>query len=158
MVTGSYTRTRERSKGTMSSAIADQAGQTPAPHEEKPSDIVLARENRVAQGVAAVGFAVGLARRTPALKGHRMRSRKVNAQLAPALMSLAATNQQLLGLVGSRRNIMWRVVPLGIAAAGVAYLTADEDGRAAMLEQGQALAEQAGGLITGSGILDKLFK
>ena len=87
-----------------------------------------------------------------------MRSRKFNAQLAPALMSLAATNQQLLGLVGSRRNIMWRVVPLGIAAAGVAYLTADEDGRAAMLEQGQALAEQAGGLITGSGVLDKLFK
>jgi len=87
-----------------------------------------------------------------------MRSRKINAQLAPALMSLAATNQQLLGLVGSRRNIMWRVVPLGIAAAGVAYLTADEEQRAAMLEQGQALAEQAGGLISSSGVLDKVFK
>jgi len=142
----------------MNPLIAEQAGTTPAPHEAEPSDIVLARENRVAQAVAAVGFAAGLARRTPALKGHRMRSRNINAQLAPALMSLAATNQQLLGLVGSRRNIMWRVVPLGIAAAGVAYLTADEEQRAAMLEQGQALAEQAGGLLTSSGVLDKLFK
>jgi len=142
----------------MSSAISEQGADTPVPHEAKPSDIVLAREQRVAQGAAAVGFAVGFARRTPALKGHRMRSRKINAQLAPALMSLAATNQQLLGLVGSRRSIMWRVVPLGLAAAGVAYLTADEEQRAAMLQQGQALAEQAGGLLTNSGVLDKLFK
>lgn len=143
---------------TMTSTTSDHGEGTPAPRKAHPSDIVLARENRVAQGVAAVGFAVGFARRTPALKGHRMRSRKINAQLAPALMSLAATNQQLLGLVGSRRSVMWRVIPLGIAAAGVAYLTADEEQRAAMLEQGQALAEQAGGIITGSGVLDKLFK
>lgn len=79
-------------------------------------------------------------------------------QLAPAMMSLAATNQQLLGLVGSRRSVLWRVLPLGIAAAGVAYLTADEEQRQSMLEQGQALAEQAGGLLTSSGVLDKLFK
>ncbi|MDQ3678843.1 MAG: hypothetical protein M3401_18940 [Actinomycetota bacterium] len=79
-------------------------------------------------------------------------------QLAPAMMSLAATNQQLLGLVGSRRNILWRAVPLGIAVAGVAYLTAEEEQRAAMLEQGQALLEQAGGLVTSSGVLDKLFE
>ena len=142
----------------MSSTDSDTTDDTPVPHEAKPSDIVLAREDRVARSVAAVGFAVGLARRTPALKGHRMRSRKINAQLAPALMSLAATNQQLLGLVGSRRSVLWRVVPLGVAAAGVAFLTADEEQRAAILEQGQALAEQAGGLITSSGVLDKLFK
>ena len=142
----------------MSSTDLDTTDDTPVPHEAKPSDIVLAREDRVARSVAAVGFAVGLARRTPALKGHRMRSRKINAQLAPALMSLAATNQQLLGLVGSRRSVLWRVVPLGVAAAGVAFLTADEEQRAAILEQGQALAEQAGGLLTSSGVLDKLFK
>lgn len=142
----------------MKSAISEQTGVTPAPHEAQPSDMVLAREHRVAQGVAAVGFAVGMARRTPALKGHRMRSRKTNAQLAPALMSLAATNQQLLGLVGSRHSVMWRIIPLGIAAAGVAFLTADEEQRASILEQGQALAEQAGGMLTSSGVLDKLFK
>jgi len=79
-------------------------------------------------------------------------------QLAPAMMSLAATNQQLLGLVGLRRSVLWRAIPLGIAAAGVAYLTADEEQRQAMLAQGQALAEQAGGLLTSSGVLDKLFK
>jgi len=140
----------------MNSEISDPGTDTPVPHEATSSDIVAARQMRVAQGAAAFGFVAGL-RHTEAWKGSHMRSRKLN-QLAPAMMSLAATNQQLLGLVGSRRSILWRVVPLGIAAAGVAYLTADEDGRAAMLEQGQALAEQAGGLLTNSGVLDKLFK
>jgi hypothetical protein len=136
---------------------SDHGANTPVPHEATSSDIVATRETRVAQGAVALGFAVGLGRRTPAWKGSHMRSRRMN-QLAPAMMSLAATNQQLLGLVGSRRSILWRALPLGIAAAGVAYLTADEEQRAAMLEQGQALAEQAGGLLTNSGVLDKLFK
>jgi len=136
--------------------MSDHAANTPVPHEATSSDIVAARDTRVAQGAAALGFAVGL-RHTPAWKGSHMRSRRMN-QLAPAMMSLAATNQQLLGLVGSRRSILWRALPLGIAAAGVAYLTADEEGREALLAQGQALAEQAGGLLTSSGVLDKLFK
>lgn len=140
----------------MHSEISDQGASTPVPHEASSSDIVAARQMRVAQGAAALGFVAGL-RHTPAWKGSHMRSRRMN-QLAPAMMSLAATNQQLLGLVGSRHSILWRVVPLGIAAAGVAYLTADEEQRQAMLEQGQALAEQAGGLLTSSGVLDKLFK
>jgi hypothetical protein len=140
----------------MTSELSEQHADTPVPHEATASDIVAARQMRVAQGAAAVAFVAGL-RHTPAWKGSHMRSRRMN-QLAPAMMSLAATNQQLLGLVGSRRSILWRALPLGIAAAGVAYLTADEDGRAAMLQQGQALAEQAGGLLTGSGVLDKLFK
>src|SRR5215218_7001105 len=53
--------------------------------------------------------AMGLSARTPGVKGRHMSNRKLNAQLAPAMLSLAATNQQLLGLVGSRRNILWRV-------------------------------------------------
>ena len=96
--------------------------------------------------------------RTPALKGKRMRNRKLDAQLAPAMMSLAATNQQLLGLVGSRRNILWRVVPLGIAAAGFRYMTAEPDEREAMLEQAQALLSQGQAMLESSGVLEKVFK
>ncbi|MGI8730809.1 MAG: hypothetical protein ACR2LK_12620 [Solirubrobacteraceae bacterium] len=110
---------------------------------------------------AAAGLplrAVGIGPRTPALKGRRMRKSKLNAQLAPAMMSLAATNQQLLGLVGSRRNIMWRVVPLGIAAAGFRYMTAEPDERQAMVEQAQALAAQGQAMLESSGVLEKVFK
>lgn len=109
---------------------------------------------------AAVGMplrAVGLGRRTPALKGMRMRNRKLNAQLAPAMYSLAATNSQLLGLVGHRRPAL-ALAKLGIAAAGVAYLTADEAGRKAMLDQATGLLEQGAGLLGSSGLLDKVFK
>jgi len=141
----------------MSPASSGHGAGTPVRHEATSSDIVATREMRVAQRAAALGFAVGMGRRTPAWKGSHMRSRRMN-QLAPAMMSLAATNQQLLGLVGLRRSVLWRAIPLGIAAAGVAYLTADEEQRQAMLAQGQALAEQAGGLLTSSGVLDKLFK
>lgn len=109
---------------------------------------------------AAVGMplrAVGLGRRTPALKGMRMRNSKRNAQLAPAMYSLAATNAQLLGLVGHRRPML-ALAKLGVVAAGVAYVTADEAGRKAMLDQASSLLEQGGNLLSSSGLLDKLIK
>ena len=102
--------------------------------------------------------AMGLRAHTPVLKGRHMSNRKLNAQLAPAMMSLAATNQQLLGLVGSRRNILWRVVPLGIAAAGFRYVTAEPDEREAMLEQAQALLAQGQAMLESSGVMEKVFK
>jgi hypothetical protein len=82
----------------------------------------------------------------------------MNAQLAPAMMSLAATNQQLLGLVGSRRNIMWRIVPLGVAAAGFRYMTAEPDERQQMVDQAQALLSQGQAMLESSGVLEKVFK
>ena len=101
--------------------------------------------------------AVGFGRRRPALKGMGMTNRKINAQLAPAMYSLASTNAQLLGLVGTRRPL-WTVAKFGVAAAGVAYLTADEDGRKAMLEQVTGLIEQGGNVLASSGVLDRFFK
>jgi len=135
--------------------------------------IVSAREAGRNRAAVTVGFiagggigatvglplrAIGIGSRTPAWKGKRMRNSKLNAQLAPAMMSLAATNQQLLGLVGSRRNIMWRIVPLGIAAAGFRYMTAEPDERQAMLDQAQALAAQGQAMLESSGVLEKVFK
>jgi hypothetical protein len=135
--------------------------------------VVTVREDVLTKAAAAVGFvagaggvgaaiglplrAVGLGRRTPALKGTRMRNRKLNAQLAPAMYSLAATNAQLLGLVGHRRP-MFALAKLGIAAAGVAYLTADEDQRKAILDQVTGLIEQGGNALADTGLLDKVFK
>ena len=135
--------------------------------------MVTVREDVLTKAAAAIGFvagaggvgaalglplrAVGLGSRTPALKGTRMRNRKVNAQLAPAMYSLAATNAQLLGLVGSRRPLL-SLAKFGVVAAGVAYLTADEAGKKAMLDQATALVEQGGNLLAGSGMLDKVFK
>lgn len=135
--------------------------------------MVTVREDVLASAAVAVGFvagaggvgaalgmplrAIGLGRRTPVLKGMRMRNRKLNAQLAPAMYSLAATNSQLLGLVGSRHPMM-NLAKLGIAAAGVAYLTADEDTRKQVLDQASGLLQQAGGVIESSGLLDKVFK
>lgn len=142
------------------------------PTAGKPG-MVTVREDVLASAAVAIGFvagaggvgaavgmpfrAIGLGRRTPALKGMRMRNRKLNAQLAPAMYSLAATNSQLLGLVGARHPIM-NLAKLGIAAAGVAYLTADEDTRKQMLDQASGLLEQGAGVITNSGLLDKVFK
>jgi hypothetical protein len=136
-------------------------------------DVVTVREDVLTKAAAAIGFvagaggvgaalglplrAVGLGSRTPALKGTRMRNRKVNAQLAPAMYSLAATNAQLLGLVGSRRPLL-SLAKFGVVAAGVAYLTADEAGRKAMVDQATALVEQGGNLLAGSGVLEKVFK
>jgi len=86
-----------------------------------------------------------------------MRNRKVNAQLAPAMYSLAATNAQLLGLVGHRRP-MFALAKFGIAAAGVAFLTADEAQRKALLDQAGAILEQGGNALASTGLLDKVFK
>ncbi len=153
-----------------------QAPSTPVaplvPTAGKPG-MVTVREDVLASAAVAVGFvagaggvgaavgmplrAIGLGRRTPALKGMRMRNRKLNAQLAPAMYSLAATNSQLLGLVGTRRP-MFALAKLGIAAAGVAYLTADEDTRKQMLDQASGLLEQGANVLTSSGLLDKVFK
>ena len=108
---------------------------------------------------AAVGLplrAIGLGRRTPTLKGTRMRNRKLNAQLAPAMYSLAATNAQLLGLVGSRHPLL-QLAKLGVAAAGVAYLTADEATRKQMLDQATGLLEQGANALTCSGLIVKVF-
>jgi hypothetical protein len=140
----------------MSFDITDHGTQAPVPHDARSSEIALAREKLVTQGAAAIGFAAGL--RTSAWKGSYMRSRKFNAQLAPAMMSLAATNQQLLGLVGSRHGVLRRALPLAIGAAGLAYLTADQEQREAIQAQAQALFEQASGILTSSGVLDRLFK
>jgi hypothetical protein len=134
---------------------------------------VTVREDALASAALAAGFvagaggigaavgiplrALGLGRRTPALKGMGMRNRKLNAQLAPAMYSLAATNSQLLGLVGHRRPAL-ALAKFGIAAAGVAYLTADADGRKAMLDQATALLEQGANVLSSSGLLDKVFK
>jgi hypothetical protein len=136
-------------------------------------EVVSVREDMLTTAAAAMGFvagaggvgaaiglplrAVGLGRRTPALKGNRMRNRKLNAQLAPAMYSLAATNAQLLGLVGHRRPVL-ALAKFGIAAAGVAYLTADEAQRKAIVEQASSLIEQGGNALAGSGLLDKVFK
>jgi hypothetical protein len=136
-------------------------------------DMVAVREDVLTTAAAAVGFvagaggvgaalglplrAVGLGCRTPALKGSRMRNRKLNAQLAPAMYSLAATNAQLLGLVGSRHP-MRQLAKFGIAAAGVAFLTADEAQRKAILDQATGLFEQGGNLLANSGLLEKVFK
>ena len=148
------------------------AAVTVAPAEDKPA-IVPVREDVLTSAAAVVGFvagaggvgaavgmpfrAVGLGRRTPALKGMRMRNSKRNAQLAPAMYSLAATNAQLLGLVGHRRPML-QLAKFGVVAAGIAYVTADEDGRKAMLDQATGLLEQGGNLLTNSGVLDKVFK
>ncbi len=86
-----------------------------------------------------------------------MRNRKLNAQLAPAMYSLAATNSQLLGLVGTRRPLL-TFAKFGVVAAGVAYATADEASRKAMLDQAAGLLEQGGNLLSSSGLLDKLIK
>jgi hypothetical protein len=142
------------------------------PAAEKPG-MVTVREEVLTSAAAVAGFiagaggigaavgmplrAVGLGRRTPALKGMRMRNRKINAQLAPAMYSLAATNAQLLGLVGHRRPVL-ALAKLGVVAAGVAYVTADEASRKAMLDQASGLLEQGGNLLTSSGLLDKVFK
>jgi hypothetical protein len=142
------------------------------PAAGKPG-MVTVREDVLASAAVAIGFvagaggvgaavgmplrAIGLGRRTPALKGMRMRNRKLNAQLAPAMYSLAATNSQLLGLVGTRRP-MFALAKLGIAAAGVAYLTADEDTRKQMLDQASGLLEQGANALTSTGLLDKVFK
>jgi len=142
------------------------------PASGKPG-MVTVREDVLASAAVAIGFvagaggvgaavgmplrAVGLGRRTPALKGMRMRNSKRNAQLAPAMYSLAATNSQLLGLVGARHPMLG-LAKLGIVAAGVAYLTADEDTRKQMLDQATGLLEQGASVITSSGLLDKVFK
>jgi hypothetical protein len=145
---------------------------TLAPTAEK-SETVAVREDVLTSAAAIVGFlagaggvgaaigmpfrAVGLGRRTPALKGMRMRNSRRNAQLAPAMYSLAATNAQLLGLVGSRHPLM-NIAKLGVVAAGVAYVTADEATRKQMLDQATGLLEQGGNLLSNSGLIDKLIK
>ena len=73
------------------------------------------------------------------------------------MYSLAATNAQLLGLVGHRRPML-ALAKLGVVAAGVAYVTADADTRKAVLDQATGLLEQGGDLLANSGLLDKVFK
>jgi hypothetical protein len=153
-------------------AVPSTAGSALAEPRRTDRDAVTIREDVLTSAAAAVGFvagaggvgaalglplrAAGFGRRTPALKGIRM-NRKRNAQLAPAMYSLAATNAQLLGLVGHRRP-MFALAKLGIAAAGVAYLTADEAQRKAIVEQATSLIEQGGNALASTGLLDKVFK
>ena len=162
-----------KSEGTVSLPEAASGTNAPLVATSGKPGMVTVREDVLASAAVAIGFvagaggvgaavgmplrAIGLGRRTPALKGMRMRNRKLNAQLAPAMYSLAATNSQLLGLVGTRRP-MFALAKLGIAAAGVAYLTADEDTRKQMLDQASGLLEQGANVLTSSGLLDKVFK
>ncbi|CAA9522021.1 MAG: hypothetical protein AVDCRST_MAG67-3434 [uncultured Solirubrobacteraceae bacterium] len=163
--------TRQPITNDTSAGAPDADALVVATGAQKPG-MVTVREDVLASAGAAIGFvagaggigaaagmplrALGLGRRTPALKGMRMRNSKRNAQLAPAMYSLAATNAQLLGLVG-RRHPMMALARLGVVAAGVAYVTADEAGRKAMLDQATGLLEQGGNLLTSSGLLDKVF-
>ncbi len=156
--------------GTITLHANGKAPAAPAP--DKPG-MVTVREDVLTSAAAVIGFvagaggvgaavgmplrAVGLGRRTPALKGMRMRNRKLNAQLAPAMYSLAATNAQLLGLVGHRRPVL-ALAKLGVVAAGVAYVTADEATRKSMLDQATGLLEQGGNLLASSGLIDKIIK
>jgi hypothetical protein len=164
--------TRDDTSGGAPAAPGVHSAVAVAPADEKPG-MVTVREEVLTSAAAVAGFvagaggvgavvgmplrAVGLGRRTPALKGMRMRNSKRNAQLAPAMYSLAATNAQLLGLVG-RRHPMLALARLGVVAAGVAYATADEATRKAMLDQATGLLEQGGNLVASSGLLDKVFK
>jgi len=162
-----------RSDATAGVAHAPGSSNAPlAPTSGQPG-MVTVREDVLASAAVAIGFvagaggvgaavgmplrAVGLGRRTPALKGMRMRNSKRNAQLAPAMYSLAATNSQLLGLVGTRHPMLG-LAKLGIVAAGVAYLTADEDTRKQILDQATGLLEQGAAAFSSSGLLDKVFK
>ena len=162
--------TSEATEGTPSSA----ANTAPVPRRTTANrGKVAVSEDVLTRAAAAAGFvagaggvgaavglplrAIGLGRRTPTLKGTRMRNRKLNAQLAPAMYSLAATNSQLLGLVGSRHPVL-NLAKLGIAAAGVAFLTADEATRKQMLDQATGLLEQGANALTSSGLIDKVFK
>ncbi len=162
-----------KSDGTASVPQAASGTNAPLVRTSGKPGMVTVREDVLASAAVAIGFvagaggvgaavgmplrAIGLGRRTPALKGMRMRNRKLNAQLAPAMYSLAATNSQLLGLVGARHPV-WNLAKLGIAAAGVAYLTADEATRKQMLDQASGLLEQGANVVTSSGLLDKVFK
>ena len=165
--------------GSITSHVSDglpsapERSTTPAVRATDEPGTVTVREDVLTSAAAVMGFvagaggvgaamglplrAVGLGRRTPALKGMRMRNRKLNAQLAPAMYSLAATNAQLLGLVGHRRPML-AIAKLGVVAAGVAYVTADEAGRKAMIDQATGLLEQGGNLLASSGLLDKVLK
>jgi hypothetical protein len=49
-------------------------------------------------------------------------------------------------------------VPLGIAAAGFRYATAEPEEREAMLEQAQALLAQGQAVLESTGVLEKVFK
>jgi hypothetical protein len=163
-------QTGEATEGALDSAAATTPARRPAADgrgKVAVSEDVLTRAAAAAGFVAgaggvgaAVGLplrAIGLGRRTPTLKGTRMRNRRLNAQLAPAMYSLAATNSQLLGLVGSRRPML-QLAKLGIAAAGVAYLTADEATRKQMVDQATGLLEQGANALTSTGLLDRVFK
>jgi hypothetical protein len=162
--------------GAPGPATAEMSADGPAQDLQRAPEgrsMVSAREAGRNRAAVAAGFVVGGGigatlsvplrvlgggPRTPALKGRRMRNSRLNAQLAPAMMSLAATNQQLLGLVGSRRNILWRVAPLAIGAAAFRYATAEPEEREAMLEQAQALLSQGQAVLESTGVLDKVFK
>jgi hypothetical protein len=162
-------------KGGAVDAAPSAAAQTTPVLRRSAEDraTVVVREDVLTKAAAVAGFvagaggvgaaaglplrAIGLGRRTPTLKGTRMRNRRLNAQLAPAMHSLAATNAQLLGLVGSRHPLL-NIAKLGVAAAGVAYLTADEATRKQMLDQATGLIEQGANLVSSSGLLDKIIK
>ena len=165
--------TSQASAETPDEARTSSAPAALLPRAMDEPGMVKVREDMLTSAAAVAGFvagaggvgaalglplrAVGLGRRTPALKGMRMRNRKLNAQLAPAMYSLAATNAQLLGLIGHRRPLL-ALAKLGVVAAGVAYVTADEAARKAMVDQATGLIEQGGNLFASSGVLDRLFK
>jgi hypothetical protein len=133
--------------------------------------LIEGRENQVAGVAGAVGFAAGARRRRgglgrqlamaglagvggrSALKGRHMRNTKFVSQLSPAMLSLAAANQQLLGLSGGmrpRRHRLRKLSLLGIAATGVAFAVTEPEQRQALLKEGEAVLDR-------TGVFDKLF-
>ena len=135
----------------------------------------MAKQDTLAKGAGALGFiaagGMGSAARLPLrvatlgmlgkpAPGMPRGMRTGRRNLGPALISLAAANQQLVGAVygaGRTRRVLRRVSLLGVAAAGVAVATADESQRKALLAQGQSLLTQGEAILDRSGVLDKVL-
>jgi hypothetical protein len=158
-------------------AQSEQAGGDGSPVErllglvQTGQGLIEGHENQVAGVAGAVGFAAGARRRRgglgrqlamagmagvggrSALKGRHMRNTKFVSQLSPAMLSLAAANQQLLGLSGGmrpRRHRLRKLSLLGLAATGVAIAVTEPEQRAALLKEGEAVLDR-------TGVFDKFF-
>jgi hypothetical protein len=135
---------------------------------------LMERQDSLARGAGMVGFAAagGLtgtlrlvtlgALGRPAVPRYMRSIRPGRNNMGPALVTLAAANQQLIGAVyGRRGSFLRRVSLLGVAAAGIAVATADEKQRQALLEHGQALLTPAlkhgEEILERTGVLDKVL-
>ena len=62
------------------------------------------------------------------------------------------------GLVAGAGGLGAAMLAKRVVATGVAYPTADEAGRKAILDRASGLLEQGGNLLASSGALDRFFK